>query len=892
MSAFPKDLSDAGIKTLDYLGLADPPLSASMMADLNRDSYAANTQRGSTIPQPLLANLAALNRNNRFRSYSVNAKEKYAAEEDEEGNYGMYYSGNLTPSAEAAAAAVAATHAQIYQHNLDVQAFANQASASRPRARTAGVLDAPSSRIWRPSASRFDGISSNQYQDLNDAVRAMELQTNSNTGDYEGETVGEATRALWLGGIPASTTPSSLKVIFESYGKIDSARVLTHKSCGFVNFVDIESAIRAKLQLNGKEIFPGAGAVRIGYAKAPSSTGTPAANGVYQSPSPDPYNDQSGNLLLGSTHRRESFGQGLSVFVSSLDMKVPALHEIRSEMLQIVIELGATEDDLVNISATIDHAIRFDHYESEIPPIPEANHNRVFDAPRLRDIRKRIDNNSCTQAEVEETAMSMLPEIADLASDYLGNTVVQKLFEFCSEQTKEAMLQEIAPRIAEVGVHKNGTWAAQKIIDTARTPSQMNAIVDNMRPYAMACFLDQYGNYVMQCCLRFSHPWNNFIFEAMLCRLLPISIGRFGARAMRACLESHHATKEQQRMLAAAIAIHGVRLASDANGALLLTWFLDTCTFPHRRKVLAPRLVPHLVHLCTHKVAYLTVLKVINQRNEPEARDIILHALFLSADSRVLEEILKDQSSGATFVFKVLTTPSLDENIRGAAVESIRKVLAKLKAQPAQGYRRLMDEVGLSTKGPVAAGRDSSLTRDAVEEGRRGSGHSNGSFSHGSAAFIPTLPGQNAKSYVAMDGPMGFEAFTPGTGAGINPQTHPIGASIPQTPSQAQTLYQQAASAPGRQAAYNMSGVSGNGYASPNVGGIGSMPRHGMPAQGFPMGTNPMMGQQGYVPSNYGPMTTANNNAQRMWQQQYPNAYMMPQQQQQQGQHQSPGRRY
>jgi protein JSN1 len=74
-----------------------------------------------------------------------------------------------------------------------------------------------------------------------------------------------------------------------------------------------------------------------------------------------------------------------------------------------------------------------------------------------------------TQAEIEDTALAMLPEIAELASDYLGNTVVQKLFEFCKEDVKEQMLIEIAPHLAEVGVHKNGTWAAQKIIDVSKS---------------------------------------------------------------------------------------------------------------------------------------------------------------------------------------------------------------------------------------------------------------------------------------------------------------------------------------------------------------------------------------------------------------------------------------
>lgn len=58
--------------------------------------------------------------------------------------------------------------------------------------------------------------------------------------------------------------------------------------------------------------------------------------------------------------------------------------------------------------------------------------------------------------------------------DYIGNTVVQKLYEQCTESTKQAMLERIAPYLAAIGVHKNGTWAAQKIVDYANTPAQVS----------------------------------------------------------------------------------------------------------------------------------------------------------------------------------------------------------------------------------------------------------------------------------------------------------------------------------------------------------------------------------------------------------------------------------
>ncbi|KXT18203.1 hypothetical protein AC579_2918 [Pseudocercospora musae] len=719
--------ADGDVRTLDYLGLVDTPQSGrgSLTRDILMGQQRAN---GVTI-----ADLAALNaynnRNtaNRFRSYSVNAKEKYAnGDEDELDQYEQLqqqlYSGTMTPTSEAAAAQAAAIHEAVRQHNLEVQAFANYASQTRPRARTAGVLDSPSSRAMRsymPTPSRLDNsitaadLQSNDGSEFSGLAAAVHNMNLNKKQSYEAgldANLETPTRALWLGNIPSSTTVSSLNVIFSQYGPIEFARVLTHKSCGFVNFENIQSAIAAKAQCNGKEIFPGCGAIRIGFAKEQSASNTPGANGAYPSPSPDPFVSKK---RIDSSMGGGAASGNINAETAAAALITPNLLDMREEIYNIVGEFGATEEDQSRIARSLEEAMNFNHYIPEMPPIQEPSHSRMHDAPRLREIRKRIDNNSCSPMEIENIAMDMLPEISELSSDYLGNTVVQKLFEHCSEETKEAMLTEIAPHLAEIGVHKNGTWAAQKIIDVARTPSQMQMIVNALKAHGVNLFLDQYGNYVMQCCLRFQAPLNNFIFETMLNRLWDVAQGRFGARAMRACLESHFATNDQKRLMAAAIALHSVQLATNSNGALLLTWFLDTCTFPRRRSVLAPRLIPHLVHLCTHKVAYLTVLKIINQRNESDARDNILQALFF--EDQTLTDIISDQACGATFVFKVLTTPFLDESTRPQCLENVRNVLIKLKAAPSQGYKRLMDEVGISTRHggtPVSHdGRSNSKTR-------------------------------------------------------------------------------------------------------------------------------------------------------------------------------------
>ncbi|KAL8902277.1 MAG: hypothetical protein Q9207_004795 [Kuettlingeria erythrocarpa] len=913
-SSFSKDgLTDTDVRTLDYLGLAETP----------RQSQATLVQPGMQrlSIQPFIGELAGFKNANRFRSYSVNAKEKYAEDEDEEyyqnGQYSGQQSGAMTPLDATTAAALAATQAQIHQHNLAVQAFANAATGTRPRARTAGVLESPLRSIGRNSylatPSRLDrsvtaaelGLANGlEYAGLPEAVRALQL--NSLGGRSNGEHSDEnnqdgPTRALWLGNIPASTTVSSLQAIFLPYGKIESTRVLIHKNCGFVNFENVESAIAAKTHVNGKEIFPGAGPVRIGYAKVPSvpSTDTPGNTGTLQSQSPDPFTN--GHADFRDTHNRDVSKNrdpgGVHAQSSAAALRVPTLSLLKDQMLQIVGDFGAADQDQARISGSIDAAIAFDQFEAEIAPVPEPSHARIHDAPKLREIRKRIDNNAISQAEIEEIAIGMLPEIAELASDYLGNTVVQKLFEFCSEAVKEQMLIQIDPHLAEIGVHKNGTWAAQKIIDVAKLPNQIGLIVDSLRPYTVALFLDQYGNYVLQCCLRFGFPWNNFIFETMLSRMWEIAQGRFGARAMRACLESHHATKDQQRMLAAAVALHSVQLATNANGALLLTWFLDTCTFPRRRIVLAPRLVPHLVHLCTHKVAYLTVLKVINQRNEPDARDIILKALFFSDNDQTLTDILSDQTCGATLIFKILTTPFLEDELRADIVQNVRKVLSKLTITAPQAYKRLMDEVGLPTRGGKGD-RDNHST----ERGRSQNNSRSGSQQRPGTArkHVAESERQFNGQYYQQLGQQQFpvQGVYPGTSAGLDPngqvayEQFAPGLTATAVNPQLQQAY-LATQARGMSQPDFYPGLATPGLAAYSSPGMDPNALRALQGQQYPrpmqMGPSPMLQQTGFgAPQGYNPLVAASGMAGAY---QYPMQYMPQQQQQNMMQQQNGGRR-
>ncbi|KAF9533353.1 hypothetical protein CPB83DRAFT_831889 [Crepidotus variabilis] len=547
--------------------------------------------------------------------------------------------------------------------------------------------------------------------------------TPATPGGMDAQLQSTPTRALWIGSIPSSTTPATILSVFSPYGPIESARVLTHKNCGFINFERLDDAVRARKALNGRDVLGSdVGAIRIGFAKVP------VKNGQEGGGSPEEIASLAqgvGDLSVGATIHALRAIKGASTIPAEQQVLGGAVENYRSNLLLSMIASGmhtsqgadgkptgypasVTEQQMIlrelsggAIEAEPDIQTLADFrpptmYYTTIPLVSERPHNKRWDASKLRELRKRLDSGTMTVEDIDQVAGDFMEgEIVDLASDWLGNTVVQKLFEKCSPVPRFAMLERIAPHLAMIGIHKNGTWAAQKIIECVTNPDEVALIAQNLRAYAPPLLLDQFGNYVVQCCLRFGAPANEFIFDAIVDRMWEVAQGRFGARSMRACLESPHINLNQQRRIATAVILNSIPLATNPNGALLLTWLLDTSGFPSRYNLLAPRFTPHLSHLCTHKLASLTVLRIVNQKIEPDASSQIVDALFNSPADHVLTDVLGDQVNGVAVVHKILTSPFIDPNAKPIYVEATKRVLIELKVIATQAYRRLIEEVGL-----------------------------------------------------------------------------------------------------------------------------------------------------------------------------------------------------
>jgi RNA recognition motif-containing protein len=70
--------------------------------------------------------------------------------------------------------------------------------------------------------------------------------------------VAEHFRSLFLGNLAFACTENDLLYLFQSYGKIESIRLIKNKETqsmvgyGFITFIDYQSALLAATELNGK----------------------------------------------------------------------------------------------------------------------------------------------------------------------------------------------------------------------------------------------------------------------------------------------------------------------------------------------------------------------------------------------------------------------------------------------------------------------------------------------------------------------------------------------------------------------------------------------------------------------------------------------------------------
>lgn len=513
---------------------------------------------------------------------------------------------------------------------------------------------------------------------------------------------------------------------------------VSNSKISLVECSSIELAMNLKATFNHFEIMQGI-ILYIAFAKCNDGN----FNGTYVN------NNVNNNVHANNVHANAVHSNTEEELIKPTD-----LIKIKDNLISTITDLNK-DIDLKKIESLINKSIQFpnSNYVDNFGPLPEPIPIRQFDAPKLRELRKSLELTESlkngemlnsedrqkvfSQEDLDELCLAMLDELPELCYDYLGNTIVQKIFQLVdSSLIKLMMIKEIAPYLTQLSIHKNGTWAIQKIINVCckdKLNSQQKYLIGaSLKPYTVKLFNDQFGNYVLQGCIKFGSPFNDFLIESVLDNFLEISFGRFGSRSIRTILETSHVLSNEQILLISGLIVeYANELVVNNNGSLLITWFLDTFSpylsnnkilktkLDKRYDLLTKKFLNKIGDLCIHKLSNLTILKILNNRTDPKLKQMIMDKIFGTFDndglikppSKVLEFILTestDNHAGPLFIYKILSNPlllndneSFDNNNGNSyqkfVIQQIRRLLLEINIVNYQPYKKLMDEVGLSS---------------------------------------------------------------------------------------------------------------------------------------------------------------------------------------------------
>ena len=469
-------------------------------------------------------------------------------------------------------------------------------------------------------------------------------------------------RSIWVGQIGPEVDVDMLLGSFSAFGPIESCRILDAKGCGFVNFYHLEHAIHARKAMNGIRL--GDSVIKTGFARSANNPHNNPKSSAALNPASEEYHamDETDAVIFGINAfdgKFQNFSEkSHSVFsppVGSSALLSPPIHSFEQ-----IYQLDSPTD-----------------YGQSIPGIPlmYLNGSEML-SQRVREYRKRIEQIPVPSAEFDHIMTETMNNLLACSIDPIGNILVQRLIERGPECISTSVLLGLGPYLPAVGIHKNGTWVVQKLIAFAHQPHQRYTLARILRKHLVPLLQDQYGNYVIQCCLPFG-PLNQFIIDGLAARTVDVAASRFGSRAMKSILEAPELTMRQQKIVAMSIIRNASVLAYDPNGVIALQWLLDA-DLPGRFGLIAEALRGSLVSLATLKHSSNIVAKLMQQQTEPQVRGLLLDELVFGAGPESLRVLLQDPMAAA-IITKALNMA--DDKSRLRLIATLRGPLKELSPQ-------------------------------------------------------------------------------------------------------------------------------------------------------------------------------------------------------------------
>ena len=166
----------------------------------------------------------------------------------------------------------------------------------------------------------------------------------------------------------------------------------------------------------------------------------------------------------------------------------------------------------------------------------------------------------------------------ELMTDPFANYLCQKLIEHCNEAQRFTIIQKVAPDLVAISLNMHGTRAVQKLVESIRTPAEVELVTGALRSSVVTLIKDLNGNHVIQRCLHHLNSKDNqFIYDAVSRCCVSVATHKHGCCVLQRTID--YATPSQKRQLVQEIVSNALELVQDAFGNYVRTQCTHTRTY-------------------------------------------------------------------------------------------------------------------------------------------------------------------------------------------------------------------------------------------------------------------------------------------------------------------------
>jgi hypothetical protein len=225
-------------------------------------------------------------------------------------------------------------------------------------------------------------------------------------------------------------------------------------------------------------------------------------------------------------------------------------------------------------------------------------------------------------------------KFVELTTHAFANYLTQKIFQYCSDVQRLALVQRCAPSMATISTNMHGTRAVQRMVECLSTPEQVRAVCDALAPAAILLMCDINGNHVIQKVLHRMEPADNqFVYDAVANNCYELATQRHACCVMQRCMD--FATPQQRDQLAVQIIANTLPLVSNCYSNYVVQYLLDL-NVPTYTEAIVSRLRGNVAPLSMQKFASNVIEKSLQNSNQVCRQHLIAELVDPTVMSRLL----------------------------------------------------------------------------------------------------------------------------------------------------------------------------------------------------------------------------------------------------------------